>query len=146
MPPTAGKTPIQKHSLQQFARRLHEVLTEKNMSQSDLARKAFGEEVNKKTGYSGAKGRDRISAYLAGKTYPEPRTLQKIAEALNVTVEDLAPDALAATVDRENHAISINMVEGHPDKVHLVVNKLVPLAVAMEIGSILAKLENKGGR
>jgi transcriptional regulator with XRE-family HTH domain len=145
MPPTAGKTHTQRHSLQQFARRLHELLTEKDMSGADLARAAFGTHVNKRTGYTEATGRDRISAYLAGKTYPEPRTLQKLADALGVTAEDLAPDAVAATVDRENPAISINMVEGHPDKVHLVVNKLVPLAVAMEIGSILAKLEDKGG-
>jgi transcriptional regulator with XRE-family HTH domain len=144
LPPVAGKTSTQRHAIQQFARRLHELLVEKDMSQSDLARRAFGEETSKKTGYTGAKGRDRISAYLAGKTYPEPRTLQKLAEALGTTPEALAPDAVAAAVDRENPAISINMVEGHSDKVHLIVNKLVPLSVAMEIGSILAKSEGGG--
>jgi transcriptional regulator with XRE-family HTH domain len=140
LPPTAGRTPIQKHAIQQFGRRLHELIVERNMSQSDLARKAFGVETSK-DGYPGAKGRDRISAYIAGRTYPEPRTLKRIADALGMTVEELAPDVTAAAVDRENPEISINMIAGHADKVHLVVNKLLPLSIAMEIGSILAKLE-----
>lgn len=142
LPPTAGKTPIQRHTIQQFSRRLHELLTERNMSQADLARKTFGTEVTKQ-GYTVAKGRDRISAYLSGKTYPEPRTMQKLADALGMTLEELAPDAVAAAVDRDNPSLSITMVEGHPDKVHLVVNKLVSLDVAMQIGTLLASTELK---
>jgi transcriptional regulator with XRE-family HTH domain len=126
--------------MQTFARRLHELMVEKDLSQADVARRAFGTETTKE-GYTVAKGRDRISAYLSGRTYPESRTIKVLADALMVKPEDLAPEAIAAAVDRDNPSLSITMVEGHPDKVHLVVNQLVPLNAAMEIGSILARIE-----
>jgi transcriptional regulator with XRE-family HTH domain len=135
----------EQHTITQFARRLNELLIQKDMTQADLARTAFGTHTNKKTGYTEATGRDRISAYLAGRTYPEPRTLQKLADALNVKVDDLAPDALAATVDRDNPNFSMNAVAGYGSKTHLVVDLLLPIGVAAQVAALVAPyVDDKG--
>jgi transcriptional regulator with XRE-family HTH domain len=146
LPPTGGRTPTQKHQMATFARKLHEIMTQKDMSGADLARRVFGEKVNKKTGYTEADGRDRISSYLHGKVFPEARTIRKIAEALNVPMEELAPDATAAAVDREHLAFSMNTAVGHPGMTHLIVNMLVPMTLAAQIGGLLAAYEEQKSR
>jgi transcriptional regulator with XRE-family HTH domain len=75
----------------EFARRLQAALNAKKWSQSDLARATFGSHVDKATGYTVATGRDRISAYLQAKSLPEPKTAQKLADALGVKVDELMP-------------------------------------------------------
>jgi transcriptional regulator with XRE-family HTH domain len=143
MPPTAGRTQIEDHITQQFARRLMAKINDRGWSQSDLAREAFGAYMNKKTRRVEANGRDRISAYLSGKTFPEQRTLKKLADALDTTTEELAPEVTASAIDRENPSYSVTQVPGHEDRVHLVVNQIVPEMIAMEIGMILAKNRQK---
>ena len=133
----AGRTVIERHEMEQFARRLHETLIRKGMSQSDLARSMWGETTDAR-GYKVARNRDRVSSYLSGRSWPEAQNLRRMAEALGVKEEDLAPDITAATVDREKPALAITMVAGHPDKVHLVVDQLVPLALAARIASLLS--------
>lgn len=136
--PVAGMTTIETHELQNFARRLHELLTAKGWSQSDLAAEIWGRKTDTR-GYEVAKGRDRISVYLQGKSYPDPANLKAIAEALGTTPEALAPDLFAATVDREIPAIAITGVAGSLDKVHVRVDALLPMTAAAEIATILAK-------
>jgi transcriptional regulator with XRE-family HTH domain len=143
LPPVAGRTHIQNVELDQFARRLHQKMTEKGLGNSDLARIIWGEMDVKdhKTGnvYKAAKNRDRIGVYLAGKGYPEPATMQKIADALGVTKEWLAPELTAAAIDRERPEFAMAMVAGHLDKVHVQINALLPLAAAAEITRIFEK-------
>jgi transcriptional regulator with XRE-family HTH domain len=38
-----------------------------------------------------AKGRDRLSVWVSGKSFPSPENLEKLAKALGVSVRDLAP-------------------------------------------------------
>ena len=134
---TGGRTPVVKLEMENFARRLKSVLDEKNMSQADLARKIWGSTTDSR-GFDVARNRDRISVYLAGKSMPDSKNLRAIAEALNMKAEELAPDIIAATVERENPEIQFTMVSGHTDKVYLRVNKLVPLAVAAQIVTLLS--------
>lgn len=60
----------------EFARRLVQHLRDRDMNQSDLARK---------TGLS----RDAISTYVRARSMPEPRNLKVIAEALGLAPSDL---------------------------------------------------------
>lgn len=136
--PAAGMTTIETHALQNFARRLHELLTAKGWSQSDLAAAVWGRTTDSR-GYDVARNRDRISVYIKGISYPDPANLKAIADALGTTPEELAPDIYAAAVDREHPAISINGVAGSLDKVHVRVDALLPMAAAAEIASIVAK-------
>src|SRR5438477_11469960 len=78
---------------QQFARRLLELAQAKGWSQSDLARAAFGSVVDRQ-GRTAARRRDSISAYLSGRSFPDPRSLAALCRALAVAPQDLAAFAL----------------------------------------------------
>jgi len=141
----AGRTPFEQIELERFASRLQHFRTEKGWSQSDLAREVWGE-IETKAGRKVARNRDRISVYEMGKAWPDPHNLVKIAAALGVSPEELAPDITAATVDRQNPEFAMTAIAGHSDKVHLKVNKLVPWNIATMVSQLLdyANLVNHG--
>jgi transcriptional regulator with XRE-family HTH domain len=143
MAPTEGSTGFQRLEIANFSRRLHEIMIEKGLSQSDLARKIWGT-IENNQGYTVAKNRDRISVWLRGEVIPDARNMKMLAEALDTELEDLAPDIMAATVDRESPEISMNMIAGHSDKVHLHINKLLPFVLASKIVQMIADQENNG--
>jgi transcriptional regulator with XRE-family HTH domain len=138
MPPTAGRTLVERHEVEQFARRLNQLMLDKGWSQSDLARAAFGETTDKR-GYTVARNRDRISTYLRGAGFPDPVNLQKLAEALGTTKEELAPDITGSAIERENPEIALTAIAGHADRVLLKVNKLLPMWLAAEIVTLISK-------
>lgn len=123
-----------------FARNLFKLMTDRGLSQSDLARALWGETTTPE-GKTVAKGRDRISVYLKGRTVPTPATLKRLAEALSVPLEELAPDVMGAAVDRDNPEFSLSSVAGHPDKTFVRISKLMPLKYAVEIAQIIEKVE-----
>jgi transcriptional regulator with XRE-family HTH domain len=59
------------------------------MTQSDLARAAFGTDASA-DGDTVARSHDRISVYLAGQALPDPKNRKALAEALGLPVEELA--------------------------------------------------------
>ena len=123
---------------QDFGRRLQQLLDQKGMNYSDLARAVWGKTTTK-SGYEVAKNRDRISVYVAGKAFPDPRNLKKIADTLGVEIADIAPEHVGdAMIDQQNPTYSITKVQGESDKVFLRVNKLVPEQVAAKIMFLLA--------
>jgi hypothetical protein len=71
-----------------FGRHLTELLAQQLpvMSPSDLARKIFGDDDS---GF--AKGRDLVSKYLRGLTFPNNKTLDAIAKALGLSKMDVLP-------------------------------------------------------
>ena len=142
---TAGRTRVMQMELEAFASKLQHFRTEKGWSQSDLAREVWGE-IETRAGRKVAKNRDRISTYEMGKSWPDPHNLTKIAEALGVPSEELAPDITASTVDRQNPEFAMTVIAGHSDKVHLKVNKLVPWNIATMVSQLLdyANLLNHG--
>ena len=142
MPAAGGRTQYEKLELERFARKLHEAMIKKGMSQSDLAAAIWGRTTDAR-GYEVARNRDRISVYLQGRSLPDPQNLQKIADVLGTTVEELAPDITAAAVEKENPEVAMTAIAGHSDKVFLRVNKLVPMLVAAEIISMLSKLDQR---
>jgi transcriptional regulator with XRE-family HTH domain len=123
---------------QDFGRRLQQILDQKGMNYSDLARAVWGKTTTK-SGYEVAKNRDRISVYVSGKAFPDPRNLKKIADTLGVEIADIAPEHVGdAMIDQQNPTYSITKVQGESDKVFLRVNKLVPEQVAAKIMFLLA--------
>lgn len=144
MASSGGQTQYEKLEVEQFARRLHEAMIRKGLSQSDLAAEIWGRTKDAR-GYDVAKGRDRISVYLQGKSLPDPKNLARLAEVLEMSVEELAPNVTAATVEKENPEIAMTMVAGHADKVFLRVNMLVPLAIASEAIALLTRAKQQMG-
>jgi transcriptional regulator with XRE-family HTH domain len=74
-----------------FTEKLQRLMIRRKLTASDLAAKIWGRYVNSEGKYV-ARGRDRISVWLAGKNIPSAESLAKLAEALGVEVIDLAPE------------------------------------------------------
>jgi transcriptional regulator with XRE-family HTH domain len=126
-----------------FASNLRRLRLDANLSQSDLARKIWGDTTDSR-GYTVARNRDRISYYEAKKAVPEAHTLKVIADVLRVSVEELAPDLIARETDKQKDPeISMAMVKDRADLVHLRVNTLCTLALASKI---IALLTDERGR
>lgn len=121
-----------------FSTNLYRLRVEKGMSQSDLAREIWGT-VTDARGYTVAKNKDRISRWENGSQVPEAQNLQAVADALGVSVEDLAPDLTAKRMDAdENPAVQMTMVQGQPGRVHLIVNTLTSLEIASKVIALLS--------
>ena len=126
-----------------FASNLRRLRLDANLSQSDLARKIWGDTTDSR-GYTVARNRDRISYYEAKKAVPEAHTLKVIADVLGTTVEELAPDLIARDTDKQKDPeISMAMVKDRTDLVHLRVNTLCTLGLASKI---IALLTDERGR
>ena len=132
---SAGRSPTEEFAAQEFARRLEDLMREKGMRQSDLARAMWGQETEGER--PGARHRDRISAWVSGRHLPDPRNLELLAETLEVPVERLAEPLIAQAVDRERSSLQIVQAAGHPDKVHLRVDKLAAAKIAAQVMAIL---------
>jgi hypothetical protein len=128
---------------QQFARRLHQAMTDKGMNNSDLARALWGETQDTK-GYKVAKNRDRIAVYLRGEGLPAPATLHKMASILAVPKEELVPDLTTPTIDRSHPEVAMKMISGDANKVQLQINGVVPLSVAVEIIKLYEQAKKAG--
>ncbi|CAB4121000.1 HipB Predicted transcriptional regulators [uncultured Caudovirales phage] len=105
---------------QEFGRRLQALILEKNWNQSDAARA---------TGL----GRDSISTYVNGKTFPTPRALKTLADALGVKTEELLPNAMMQAMDDEHPAIELKQATGHPGKAWLRINRAMSFSTAAKI-------------
>lgn len=111
-------------SRQEFGRRLSSLMLAKEWNQSELGRAA-------------GIGRDSISTYINGKTWPTPLALSKLSKALGVTPEELLPNAIAEAMEVEHPAFSVREAVGHPDRVWLTINQAVPFGVATDIMALL---------
>jgi hypothetical protein len=74
-----GKKDIARRYDPLFIKDLRDHMHERNMSQSDLAAMIWGRDAHGK-----AIKRDRISVWLAGKSYPSKRNYQKILDVFNL--------------------------------------------------------------
>jgi transcriptional regulator with XRE-family HTH domain len=117
-------------------------MTAKGLSQSDLARAAFGT-LQTKEGYEVAKNRDRISVYLAGKALPDPGNLKALADVLGMTVEELAPPPAVPAAVREAPSLAMHAIPGQQGMVQLQINMRVSVALAAKIMALIGEHENK---
>lgn len=111
---------------QEFGRRLQQLMLAKNWNQSDLARAAD-------------LGRDSISTYVNGKTFPTPVALKKLADALGMEPSELLPNAMMNAMDDEHPAVELRQAAGHPGKAWLRVNRAVSFGAAARIVEIINK-------
>lgn len=109
---------------QEFGRRVYQLMLAKGWRQSDLARRS-------------GLGRDSISTYIRGRSFPEPVSLQKMAKALGVTSEELLPNTIASAIDAEHPAIELKQATGQPGMAWLRVNRLVSISTAARIIDLL---------
>jgi len=105
---------------QEFGRRLNSMLLDRGMTQSDLSRAA-------------KVGRDSISTYINGRTFPTPLNLQAMADALGVDKMDLLPNQMMNALDDEHAAVDLKQAAGHPGKAWLRVNRAMSFTTAVEI-------------
>ena len=122
-----------------FPDRLYQARRMLDMTQSDLARRVWGETVNR-DGYTVARNRDRVSAYEKGKAVPERENLEKLAEALGVEPVDLAPEQAAAVAGAQaNPAFRLTVVDPARGLAHLRLDVVVPFRTASRVAEILAE-------
>lgn len=114
---------------QEFGRRLTALMREKNWNQSDLARAA-------------RIGRDAVSTYVRGRSFPEPKSLKKLADAFQLEPQQLLPNSVMEALDDELPALEIKQAIGHPDKCWLRINQMVSMEQALAVAQIL-KPESK---
>jgi transcriptional regulator with XRE-family HTH domain len=110
---------------QEFGRRLMALMLDKGWNQSELAR-------------ASKLGRDAISTYIRGVSFPEPKNLHKLAKALDTTADQLLPNAIVRAMDNDAAPmLEIRQAAGHPDKVWVRVNRMVTFTQAAEIFALL---------
>jgi transcriptional regulator with XRE-family HTH domain len=129
--------PLVESKNQTFAKRLYHALLERGMTQSDLARKIWNETRVDNRGYDQTVGKDRVSSWIRGRSMPEPHNLIKIAKALNMSPEDLAPNLTASAIEQETPEIQITVIHNHPNKVLVKLNKILPFDVATKIMNLV---------
>ena len=79
----APKRSKRRHIDPKFRNILRRSMDEKELSASDLAAKIWGRHISSE-GKDVAKGRDRISVWLAGKEYPSPKNMALLAQFVDV--------------------------------------------------------------
>lgn len=120
-----------------FARKLSQAMRDKDFTASRLAGEIWGYQDSMISGksYRVSRNRDRMSAYLAGRGYPRIEVLKKMAEALGVDPEALAPEVLRDKGPPQE--VTISAQPG--DKARLSINSVVPAELAIKISGALVQ-------
>lgn len=109
---------LDQKSREQFGRYLHQMMKERGWSQSDLAAQLFGRNTldNPDTGKkadNSAIGRDRISKYISGQSFPENDTLGKLCKIFKCEIDELLPPhVLSALEEIKSSAIDLQLIPG----------------------------------
>lgn len=120
---------------QEFGRRLQQLLDERHWSQSDLVRA-----INKKfPDLEKPFGRDAVSTYINGRSFPTPKNLNILCETLHVTREELLPNAISQAMNDEHLAFEMRAAAGHPGKAWVRLNRLLSFETATEIAQIISR-------
>ena len=105
-----------------LARKLRLALHTREWNQSDLARAA-------------SLPRELISSYINGRAFPTTRSLRRLADALQLKIEDLAPQAPGMFQWEPPPTMEITGLANGMAKI--TVNTVVPISVALEIGRLI---------
>jgi transcriptional regulator with XRE-family HTH domain len=133
-----------------FGKKLAEAMRHKGLSASDLARAVWGEKKDAR-GYPVARNRDRISHYLKGAQMPTPENLTKIANALEVELDELTPSPplaagglLAPYAFPDPIKVQIKALHGSADvTLELSYTQDMPFADAVELLNLLNGFEQR---
>lgn len=113
----------------EFGRRLQQLCLQRGWTQSELARRAKGE-------HGEPMGRDAISTYIRGRSWPEPVNLQRLARAFDISVEDLL-GGVAPAGSEAPPILEIRQAAGNPDQVWIRINRMVTAEQAAQIFNII---------
>lgn len=115
----------------EFANRLQRAMIQKGWNQSELSRRAtlqLGKHI----------GRDSISQYIRGSSFPSPEKLHALCKVLGVEPADLVPaKGVKSASDRASPFEIRDIGEG---MVWLSINQAVPKGIGMQILSILGSI------
>jgi transcriptional regulator with XRE-family HTH domain len=120
---------------QEFARRLNELMVQRKMSQSDLAKAAFGY-IEDKHGVIQVAGRDRISSYTRGLQFPDNINLSRLAQALGVDEATLAPEMNKQAIVNSEPEFDIHQIP-NSTRVLFTMQKEMELVLAAKILALL---------
>lgn len=139
-----------------FGDRLANVLMDKKLTQTDLARLVFNEPGVDNRGYDIWKGKDRISSYINNRQRPSPRNYRKILEVLEMTPEELPLGPKPLTIrmpgraSPNDHSAPMEMTvlaEGGGVLSRLRINSLISVEAALQIMQIVnADRERRAAR
>lgn len=118
----------------EFGQRLQKALNDRNWSQADLAR-----QVERITGEP--MGRDAVSTYINGRSFPTPASLNRLCKALDMTREELFPNALMNAPQDEQPAFEMRAVAGQPGQAWVRVSGMMSFETATEIARLFNEEE-----
>lgn len=121
----------------EFGIRLRQILVQKGMSQTELARAAAKHTPDRSF------GRDLISSYISGRYIPNPINLAAMAKALDVTPDELLPQSNNLPRRGESTPPLDLRVLGD-DRASLRVNQVVSLSVALKVAQLINDDTKKG--
>lgn len=121
--PTRPQYRLSRHAL---AERLHRLMVDRGLYQSELARL---------TGIP----RYSVSDYMTGKTYPSEDRLAKLAEVLNVTVQELTKPDVGSQVTIGDADLEIRVLTDRPGFARVAFAKVVSMSAAIQIAQILER-------
>jgi transcriptional regulator with XRE-family HTH domain len=124
-PPPGGARDLAR---QELARRLAKALQDRDMNQSDLAR-------------ASGLPRELISTYVRGVSFPTPKSLRRICDALHMKPDDLVPASMGMVAQDEVPAFAMTEIAGQRGAVWLRVNRMVPASAAAKIFAILQEIQ-----
>lgn len=114
---------------QEFGRRLQSLLDDRAWNQSDLVRavNAHFPDLDKPF------GRDSVSTYINGRSFPTPKSLNMLCVALGVTRKELLPNSIGQAMNDEHPALELRQAAGHPGKAWVRINRMMKFGTAAEI-------------
>jgi transcriptional regulator with XRE-family HTH domain len=139
---TGARLPIERMRDVKFAKRLRKLMSEQELSQSELAASIWGRHKSSE-GKNVAKGRDRISVWVAGKNFPDRENLQRLAKALKVKVSELAPEAEMKAAHGVTADWSVTKPHGEVGMSFFQAARYLPDDIAHEIIGLLIKADQK---
>ena len=108
----------------EFGKRLSSLLSKKDWTQSDLARRV-------------GLGRDSISQYIRGRSVTTPKNLNKLAKALDVKPDVLFPNYDAQTNALEEPTMELKSIDSDAEHSWLNIRMKVKTTKALEVLKIL---------
>jgi transcriptional regulator with XRE-family HTH domain len=103
-----------------FGRRLQEHMLAKDWNQSELARRA-------------GVGRDAISTYVRGQTYPTPKVLRKLCNALGITEAELLPADETVNSAEPERIVHVTHSFGSPGKTRIQLDCVLSYVAAADV-------------
>ena len=123
-----------------FAARLHKIMMDRGLTDSDLAKLIWGTRIDPATNYEVARNRDRVGVYLAGTGKPNRKTLKLMADKLNLPVTELMPE-IEEKIASLPGAVPNALTDLGGGKCRLQVDKVLPTVLATKITLMIAEHE-----